>query len=100
MRDTRQRNQFALIDGIVSQQGEGPMAGKSVSTAIIVGGFNPVLVDALAIKTMGLHYQLFKSVSKAHGIEKWQLLNGIGFDLSFPDIDVPDLRFELSKGWR
>jgi len=100
MRDTQQRNQFAFIDGIVSQQGEGPMAGKAVSTSIIVGGFYPVLVDALAIKTMGLNYQLFKSVSKAHEIEKWQLFDGIGSDLSFPSIEVPDLRFELSRGWR
>lgn len=100
MRDIPQRNQFALIDGIVSQQGEGPMAGKSVSTSVIVGGFNPVLVDALAIKTMGLDYQLFKSVSKAREIKKWKLLNGKEPDLSFPGIEVPNLRFELSKGWR
>jgi uncharacterized protein (DUF362 family) len=100
MRDTPQRNQFDLIDGIVSQQGEGPMAGKSVSTSIIVGGCNPVLVDALAIKCMGLDYQLFKSVSKASEIRKWNLLKGREFDLSFPGIDVPNLRFELSKGWR
>ena len=88
------------MDGIVSQQGEGPMAGKSVSTSIIVGGFNPVLVDALAIKTVGLDYQLFKSVSKAREIKKWKLLNGKEPDLSFPGIEVPNLRFELSKGWR
>lgn len=100
MQDTRQRNQFALIDGIVSQQGEGPMAGNSVPTSIIFGGLNPILVDALAVKTMGLNYQLFKSVSQAHKIEKWQLLNAIEPDLSFSDIDVPDLNFELPRGWR
>ena len=100
MQDTRQRNQIDLIDGIISQQGEGPMAGKSVLTSIIVGGCNPVLVDALAIKCMGLDYQLFKSVSKACEIEKWNLLNGKKPDLSFPGIEVPNLRFELSKGWR
>jgi len=99
MRDTPQRRQFALVDGIVSQQGEGPMAGKSVSTSIIVGGCNPVLVDALAIKCMGLDYQLFKSVSKARETEKWSLLNVKEPDLSFQGIEVPNLRFELSKGW-
>ena len=100
MQDNIQRKQFAIIDGIVSQQGDGPMAGKSVSTSIIVGGLNPVIVDALAIKCMGLDYQLFKSVSEASEIEKWKILDGKEPDLSFPGIEVPNLRFELSKGWR
>ena len=99
MRNVPQRNQFNLIDGIVSQQGEGPMGGQPVPTSIIVGGYNPVIVDALAIKCMGLDYKLFKSVSKAYEIKRWKLLSWEDSDLSFLDTKVPNLRFELSKGW-
>lgn len=100
MRDEPQRNYFAFIDGIISQQGEGPMGGDPVPTSILIGGFNPVLADALAIKAMGLDCRLFKSVSRAGGIEKWGLLPSDGYDLSFAGVEVPDLKFKLSKGWR
>ncbi|MBW2063188.1 MAG: DUF362 domain-containing protein [Deltaproteobacteria bacterium] len=100
MQDTPQRSCFALIDGIISQQGEGPMAGDAVPTSIILGGFNPVLVDALAVKAMGLDYRLFKTISEAGRLKKWKLLPGDEHDLSFSEVDVPNLKFELSKGWR
>ena len=100
MLDTPQRREFALVDGIISQQGDGPMAGKSVPTSVILGGLNPVLVDALTIKTAGLDYRLFKSVAKAAKIERWKLLDGIAPDLSLPDIETPNLEFELPRGWR
>jgi len=97
---TPQRNCFALIDGIISQQGEGPMAGEPVTTSIVIGGFNPVLTDALAVKVMGLDYQMFKSISEAVKLEKWELLPEKEYDLSFAGMKVPNLHFELSKGWR
>ncbi|MFH1719657.1 MAG: DUF362 domain-containing protein [Planctomycetota bacterium] len=100
MQDTPQRRQFGLVDGIVSQQGEGPMAGKSVPTSIIVGGLNPVLVDALAVKAVGLDYRLFKSVARAPGIDRWKLMGDSEPDLSFPDIELPNIGFELPRGWR
>ena len=100
MQDSHQRKIIAFIDGIISQQGEGPMAGNPVKTSILFGGFNPVLVDALAVKTMGLDYRLFKSLSKAHSIKKWEILNNSECDLTFKDMDLPNFNFELPKGWR
>jgi hypothetical protein len=100
MQDSHQRKIIAFIDGIISQQGEGPMAGNPVKTSILFGGFNPVLVDALAVKTMGLDYRLFKSLSKAHSIKKWEILNNSERDLTFKDMDLPNFNFELPKGWR
>lgn len=99
MQDTPQRNIAAFIDGIISQQGEGPMCGKSIPTSVMFAGFNPVLVDALAIKTMGLDYQLFKTVSKAHEINKWKLVDETEMEMTFPDIEMPNLKFELPRGW-
>lgn len=100
MQEKPQRKFFALVDGVISQQGEGPMGGHPVATSIIVGGFNPVLVDALAIKTMGLDFNTFKSISNANQFSKWKLMADREFDLSFLNRTVPNLNFELSKGWR
>lgn len=99
MHNTPQRDYFAFIDGIISQQGEAPMNGEAVPTSIFFAGYNPVMIDAIAIKAMGLDYQLIKSVSKACEISKWPLLIEGNYDLSFSDMKLPNLEFKLTKGW-
>jgi len=100
MRDEPQRKYFGLVDGIISQQGEGPMAGKPTLTSIIFGGFNPVAVDALVIKAMGISPRLIKSVSKAWAFNKWRISPNGHFDISLPQTEVPIFNFTLPKGWR
>jgi len=99
MRDKPQREYFTLIDSIIGQQGDGPMAGEPIVSSIIFGGFNPVVTDALAIKTMGLDYNLIKTVSEAGNIKRWKLLPENGFDPSFPNMEIPRLNFKMPKGW-
>lgn len=100
MHDTPQRKIFCIVDGIVAQQGDGPMAGEPVNASIIFGGFNPVLVDALAVKSMGIDYGMIKTIAKADEIKKLKLMPDGPIDLSLPDIDVPVFNFKLPKGWR
>lgn len=100
MHDTPQRKMFCIVDGIVAQQGDGPMAGEPKNTSIIFGGYNPILVDALAVKSMGIDYRIIKTISNAHEIKKWKLLPNENIDFSFPDIDVPIFNFKLPKGWK
>ncbi|MDH7513814.1 MAG: DUF362 domain-containing protein [Clostridiales bacterium] len=100
MRDRPQRGYFGLIDGIISQQGEGPMAGNPRVTSIIFGGFNPLIVDACAVKSMGISPQLINCISKARRINKWKLFPDEDFDISLPEIDVPVFNFKLPKGWQ
>lgn len=99
MRDIPQRKFFSLIDGIVAQQGDGPMCGEPVISSIILGGFNPVIVDALAVKSMGINPQLIRSISKASKIDRWKLIHDSNFNVLFPAIDVPNLNFNIPKGW-
>jgi uncharacterized protein (DUF362 family) len=97
MCDTPQRKYIAFIDGIIAQEGEGPVCGNPIIASIIFGGFNPVAVDALAIQAMGIDITLIKSISQTGRIKKWKLLQGNGV---FPtDIKVPTLNFKLPKGW-
>lgn len=99
MRETPQRKFFIIIDGIVGQQGNGPMCGEPVNSSIIFGGFNPVAVDALAVKSMGIDPYLIPSISKARNIGRWKLLPHVGFDITLPGINPPNFRFLLPKGW-
>ena len=98
MKDSPQRTFFGLIDGIVAQHGNGPIAGEHVIASIIFGGFNPVVVDCLAIKAMGINPQAVKSVSKAAEIEKWKLIPE-NFDISLPGVELPQYNFRLPNGW-
>ncbi|MGA1871241.1 MAG: DUF362 domain-containing protein [bacterium] len=99
MQDIPQRHNFGLIDGIISQQGAAPMNGDAVTTSMIFGGFNPVCVDALAIKYVGLDCNSFKFISKGSSIKRWKLIKDNGYDFSGSNIGPPSLEFKLPKGW-
>ncbi len=43
-----------IIDGIVGQEGFGPVAGTPKTMNLLIGGTNPVAVDAVTMRIMGL----------------------------------------------
>jgi uncharacterized protein (DUF362 family) len=46
---------FAIIDGIVGMEGDGPLHGTAVESGVIVMGDNLSAVDATATRLMGIH---------------------------------------------
>ncbi len=98
MQNSPQRKFFYLIDGIIGQEGNAPIGGRPKPCGVLIGGFNSVLVDALAVKTMGIDYQLIPTITNACKLEKWRLI-APEVDLSLPDMDTPNLHFILPKGW-
>ena len=44
---------FSLVDGVVAGDGEGPAAPDRFEAGVLVGGFNPVLVDCSVARLMG-----------------------------------------------
>jgi uncharacterized protein (DUF362 family) len=48
------RNDLILVDGEVGQEGLGPISGDRVPLGLVVGGANPVAVDATCINIMGI----------------------------------------------
>lgn len=61
--NSAQRKFLFLVDGIIVQEGEGPMNGSPVKCGIIMLGTNPCAVDYVASKIMGLNPGLIKQVS-------------------------------------
>ena len=49
------RPDFAIIDGIVGMEGDGPLHGTAVDSGVIVMGDNLSAVDATATRLMGIH---------------------------------------------
>jgi len=98
MHEQPQRRFLGLIDGIIGQHGDAPICGTPINCAILLGGYNQVVLDAFAAKAMGIEYKKIKSISEATKIDKWRLV-GKDVDLSFNSVDVPNLDFVLAKGW-
>ena len=46
---------FAIIDGIVGMEGDGPLHGTAIDSGVIVMGDNLSAVDATATRIMGIH---------------------------------------------
>jgi uncharacterized protein (DUF362 family) len=53
LRDAPQRRYLTLVDGIVAGEGEGPLGATPVAAGLLVGGFDPALVDVAAARAMG-----------------------------------------------
>ncbi len=62
---TTLRPDFAIVDGIVAMEGNGPIQGKSKPAGVLVMGDDPVAVDATAARVMGLAPERMSYLSKA-----------------------------------
>ena len=99
MRDTPQRRFLFLVDGIVGQEGNGPMSGDPVNASTLLGGFNPVAVDTLAASSMGINPEIIPAISRASGEMKWSLCPKNGREIKGPQPNRTIHRFRLPKGW-
>jgi hypothetical protein len=65
LRDTPQRAQFHLIDGIIGGEGDGPLSPDAVHSQVLVAGKNPASVDAVGAGLMGFDAAKIPLISKA-----------------------------------
>jgi uncharacterized protein (DUF362 family) len=59
------RPDFAIVDGIVGMEGNGPIQGTPKSSGILIFGSDPVAVDATCCRAMGLAPEKIKYLSRA-----------------------------------
>jgi uncharacterized protein (DUF362 family) len=62
---TPQRRYFTLVDGIVAGEGEGPLGATPLAAGLLIGGFDPVLVDHVTASCMGYDSALIPQISRA-----------------------------------
>ena len=61
------RPHFAIVDGIVGMEGDGPIMGDPVRAGVLVMGRNPVAVDATACRIMGIDPKALAYLRMADG---------------------------------
>jgi uncharacterized protein (DUF362 family) len=59
------RPDFAIVDGIVGMEGNGPIQGQSKASGVLVFGDDPVAVDATCCRVMGLRPERVKYLQQA-----------------------------------
>jgi uncharacterized protein (DUF362 family) len=84
------RKYFALIDGIIAGEGEGPLAPDAKPCGLIIAGQNPVAVDATCAWLMGFDINKIQFTNQTFKLKENPLTN-------FPAEDVDILSNE--KNW-
>src|SRR5580700_376238 len=59
------RPDFAIVDGIVGMEGNGPLQGMSKAAGALIVGDDPVAVDATCARLMGLLPEKIKHIARA-----------------------------------
>ena len=59
------RPDFAIVDGIVGMQGNGPLQGEPKDSGVLILGDDPVAVDATCCRVMGLLPEKIKYLAQA-----------------------------------
>ena len=63
-------NQFAIVDGIVGMDGNGPIQGRPKSAGVIVSGHDPIAVDATCCRIMQIEPSRIGYLVLAGGLER------------------------------
>ena len=97
---------LSIIDGIIAQEGFGPVAGTPKTMNLLIGGENPVAVDAVTMRIMGLEPQTLLGLGGAsvQGLgpiepEKIEVL-GAPIDKVMSAFKLPVLNLESGRDFK
>lgn len=65
LHDTPQRRYFALVDGIVAGEGNGPILPTPKACGVLLLGDDPLVVDVVASRLMGLDWRKIRQLDAA-----------------------------------
>ncbi len=108
----RRKRYFSVVDGIISMEGNGPVAGEPKYSGLIIMGIDPAAVDAVCAKIMGFKIDKLKIVLRAFdnndfrisevNLEDIQCISNLEkWNKMLKDFTKDDaLNFEPHFGWR
>lgn len=92
----RQRKYLSIVDGIIAGEGEGPMTPIDKPCGLLIGGFDPILVDKLAAKLMGFHWEKIPQIYYGAKV----LNSGKMHELNETDCNIKNFGFVPPSGWK
>jgi len=89
---------FAIVDGIVGMDGNGPIQGKPKPAGVIVSGHDPVAVDATCCRIMQIEPARIAYLTLAGGAEAISEKNIQQIGETLDSVETPfDLIMELRE---
>jgi uncharacterized protein (DUF362 family) len=108
-----QRRYFAVVDGIVAMEGNGPLRGTPRSVGIVLGGDDPFALDVVSATLLGFDWKrirLLKGVADsdpacpysalARDLSELELLSNVEPWQSLDELGRQHLQFQPPAGWR
>ncbi len=89
--------QFAIVDGIVGMEGNGPIQGTPRHAGVLVGGSDVVAVDATCCRIMGIEPRKIEYLTLARGAED---LEDSSFRQIGEGVSAVRTEFQLMPEWR
>lgn len=103
------RNVLHIVDGVVAGEGYGPLRPTSKRAGVVLGGFNPLLIDACGAKLIGfdpmkirllrygfVHAKSRFSVPISTSCGTMIMENGISTEFE----KLPNLEFSIMEEWK
>ncbi len=113
MSDRQQRRYFAIVDGIVAMEGNGPLRGSPKQCGLVIGGEDPLAIDAVAATLMGFDWRrirMLNGIAASEVSPKYsafrgdesaiELLSNFAQWESLEAVRNEHLGFEAANGWR
>jgi uncharacterized protein (DUF362 family) len=111
--DSQQRNFFALVDGIIAMEGNGPLKGTPKPCGVILGGIDPLAIDVVASALMGFDWHkigMLKGIATSPNTSKYSEFLGNESSIhlvsnnrqlsSYDLLKHSHLKFVPPNGWR
>ncbi len=89
--------QFAIVDGIVGMEGNGPIQGTPKFAGVLVAGKDPVAVDATCCRVMGIDPKQIQYLQLARGEEN---LGESAFRQTGENVASVRTNFQLMDEWK
>jgi uncharacterized protein (DUF362 family) len=86
---------LCIVDGYIGMEGQGPAFGRPKKCGLLIGGVDPVAVDACSARVMGFNPWFIDHIRGCHRV-------GVGnirfnLDTDIPDFDFNKYRFDYSR---
>jgi uncharacterized protein (DUF362 family) len=65
-------NVYAIVDGIVGMEGNGPIQGEGIASGVVVLGADRVAVDATCCRLMGINPARIGHIKQAQNLGYWE----------------------------
>ena len=108
LQNTQQRRFISIVDGLIGGEGDGPLSPTPKHSGVVLGGFNPLLVDFLGARLIGFDPErilLFKNAYRTrpqlstHTLEAIRIRSNVPAYENLNRFAEPHLAYSQPIGW-